>query len=156
MMRFGAPLTEWRQQGQIAFWRFEPHPSNKYPGWHFSADEAGCDSLRDLLQRFTPDAAAHRTWMADPVRIERASHVVGHRRSRTVTYQRIRISCQFDEAAPYSFVEDGDVLNFAVGNSRLSEFLGAVANIQMPQHEFQVSWGRSSNETLWFWWWLNG
>jgi hypothetical protein len=153
--RFCAPLTEWRQQGQIAIWRFEHHSSNKFPGWHFSADEDGCANLRDLLERFVPGGVPHRTWIVDPARTAHASKVVGYRRHRVVCPKRIRISRRFDDSFSYELREESDALDITIGNSHLSEFLGAVANIRLPQHEFQISWGSNLDEMLWFWWWLN-
>ena len=50
-----------KQSGSISLWRYAERDRN-YPGWHFSADYAGSDSLVALLDALVGNLAGeHRT-----------------------------------------------------------------------------------------------
>lgn len=41
-------IARWEQRGVVCLWRYLDNTKN-YPGWHFSADRLGCNSVIELL-----------------------------------------------------------------------------------------------------------
>lgn len=46
----------WKQHGAISLWRYTENERN-YPGWHLSANPAGCESLITLIEALSADGA---------------------------------------------------------------------------------------------------
>jgi hypothetical protein len=42
-------VARWKQKGRVHLWRYK-QPSRNNSGWHLAADEAGCDSVLQLLE----------------------------------------------------------------------------------------------------------
>ena len=58
IMRNG--VNEWVQEGRLYVWRYAD-PKRGWRGWHFTADPAGCRSVRNLLDRMHSGEPCHRT-----------------------------------------------------------------------------------------------
>ena len=59
-------VNEWVQEGRLYAWRYAD-PRQDWGGWHFTADPAGCRSVRNLLNRMHAGEPCHRSLRLESV-----------------------------------------------------------------------------------------
>ena len=134
--------------GSISLWRFTENVRN-YPGWHLSADELGCASLRSLLTslqssggyRTIPTSRPTSTTLSVP------NNKGGAAKWTAATKWRI----EFAKANSWSFSQSADFAVLALGSSGMADLIRGVTAIATGIGDFCVGDG-SQDEVLWFWW----
>lgn len=52
-------VHSWKQAGRAFVWRYPPHKT-KHRGWHFTCENAACDSLTKLIEAMRTEAQPSR------------------------------------------------------------------------------------------------
>ena len=64
MPRMTSPVHSWKQAGRVFVWRYPPHKKKKRRGWHFTCEDAACDSLVELISAMRAEAEPSRRSIA--------------------------------------------------------------------------------------------
>ena len=158
-MEYPTPIAEWRQTGRICLWRFKPM-KRMYSGWHFSADEAGCDSLLELISLLSESTdSAHRTLdVTDPAEVG-ADRVVGRHGLKFVTPAKLRIAYYPQGLTGQSaLAEMDDRLAIALDHDGLNKMRGALEDVRRGIADFSVEFDSHARDPMMrmsFWWWPN-
>ena len=150
----GIERHPWKQQGVVSLWRYTENVGN-FPGWHLSADDAGVQSLLQLLGSLQSDSSAYRTVSISPPS-KRLLQVPNNQRGRAKwvapSKLQIRVSPGSDE---WGFPPELDPAYLTVGSSHLPSLIGALEGIPRGEGDFSIGSDHNSNLRLWVWWWLD-
>ena len=138
----------WKQQGSIYLWRYTENERN-YPGWHLSADPAGCQSLVALFEALAADGpSAFRT--IDLTAPTTAILSVPNNRSGTAKFKspkKWRIGFSKDPSH-WSFSQQLESAEFSYGYVWLSPLCKGVNGIPQGHGDYSIG----GDPRLWFWW----
>ncbi|MCW0386532.1 hypothetical protein NB722_001071 [Xanthomonas sacchari] len=138
----------WTQTGRISLWRYLENERN-YPGWHFNADPAGCQSLLALLDALAADGAGSRTLLITaPSKTELG--VPNNRRGLAawVAPEKLRFTLSTTDDH-WSFPVDAAPAALEVGSAWLAALREGIAGIANGKGDYAI--GKGSHR-LWFWW----
>ena len=141
----------WKQLGTAALWRYTDNTRN-FPGWHFTADAAGCASLVALLDALAADAAPASRTVALVAPTAANLAVPGNRSAGIVAANRLRISYSPDLTS-WQMPEDAEPAQLSIGPNWLSTLRDAIAGIPRGEGDYSVGASGSGNSQLWIWWW---
>jgi hypothetical protein len=140
------PTTRIAHPMNICLWRYKDNARN-YPGYHLSADAAGCLVLRKILSGIrdrveiptqTPDARV----LAVPNNQDGAA--------RTVSAQRWRIETKSTYPSDhFRFGEIGKIFRLECSMDQLQCVIGGIEDIERGCGDYCV--GGDGNHVLWFW-----
>jgi hypothetical protein len=138
----------WKQEGSLSLWRYTENERN-YPGWHLTADLAGCQSLIALFEALAADGpSAFRT--VDLTRPTRATLSVPNNRGGTADFEspeKLRIGFS-ENASHWSFPPQLEPAEFSYGYEWLSPLREGLNGIPLGKGDYSI--GRDL--PLWFWW----
>lgn len=137
--------------GTVSLWRYLDNARN-YPGWHLTADAAGCAALLALLDALGAEGAgAARTLaLTAPGAAQRA--VPNNRAARWEAATTLRLTV--DAAADaWHWEGDGAHVLLRCGRTGLAGVRQGVADIAAGRGDHAC--GRGA-QALWFWWWPRG
>jgi hypothetical protein len=146
-------VNDWVQEGRLYVWRYA-HPGRGFDGWHFTADPAGCRSLRSLLDRMHAGEPCHRT-----LRLERVTDAVlsvpTYGRKADGNFEKLRIEYVpgFDELR---LTPEDTALTMTIGDRRLRRFTAAMAQVEVGVGDFAISPSNEKRSRNWWFWWLPG
>lgn len=138
----------WRQAGSISIWRYTGNVRN-FPGWHVSADKAGCESLLALLAAFAADAVPALRTLAIDAPTPAVLAVPNNRSHSVIAPDRWALSFVSD-AGHWAFAESSPHLEFAFGADWLPALRDAIAEAAHGHGDRSI--GPLRGERLWFWW----
>ena len=138
----------WRQRGTISLWRYLENTRN-YPGWHFTADDAGCASMLALLDAlFLDPAGSTRTLQLTAPSAEVLS-VPNNRRAPVKGPASLKLSHVVDPEV-LRWIQDGDRLVLEIGQQRAPMLRKGVADVAAGNGDYCIA---TAPLPLWFWWW---
>jgi hypothetical protein len=144
-------VSEWVQEGRLYVWRYlDPRPG--WRGWHFTADPAGCRSVRNLLDRMQGGGPSHRTLRLERVTEEILS-VPNYGRNSAGRYVRLRIAYRPECEALQLSAED-DLLVMTVGGRRLRKLSAAFAEVETGGGDFGIHTSDDREAASWMFWWM--
>lgn len=144
-------VSEWVQEGRLYVWRYAD-PSRNWRGWHFTADPAGCRSVRNLLDRMHGGEPSHRT-----LRIEKVTdailNVPNYGRKTAGNFGRLRIAYR-PEREDLQLSAEGDLLIMTVGHRRLRKLAAAFADVETGGGDFGIKTSGDRGADSWMFWWM--
>lgn len=144
-------VNEWHQEGRIFIWRYA-EPNRSWRGWHFTGDQSGCKSLRNLLDRMRGGEHCHRTLDLGPV-TDAILSVPNYGHKTKGKFRKLRI--EFDPDAPDLVLEpDGEKLTMIVGDARLRFLTAALADVEIGRGDFGIRTSDDRKSDPWMFWWM--
>lgn len=142
---------QWKQFGSVSLWYYTENERN-YPGWHLTADAAGCQSLVALLEGLAAAGiAAFRT--VEISAPSKAQLGVANNKSGLAAWQapsKLRIAVS-QSPAEWSFPLDLDPACLTIGSDWLAPLCKGISGIPHGQGDYSIGPG-SGGSRLWFWW----
>jgi hypothetical protein len=140
----------WKQSGNISLWRYTENERN-YPGWHLTADAAGCASLIALLDALAADGvpASRSVEITPPSKPQLG---VPNNKSGSAAWQapgKLRVSFSATPAE-WSFPLDLDSAVITVGSDWLASLREGLSGIPLGRGDYSI--GPEGSSRLWFWW----
>lgn len=153
------PISNWRQQGRICFWRFEVPKHHRFSGWHFTADKSGCDSFLELLglAKISNEVISRTLSLSASVAISQ-SRVVGGNAASLKVYcpEKLRISYRPDGECQCIVTEEDRVLAMTFGLEISEKLAESISRVHAHDGDFTIDCGDAKKgNKLWFWWWLD-
>lgn len=144
-------VSEWKQEGQLFIWRYAK-PRQSWRGWHFTADPAGCRSIRNLLDRMRGGAACHRTLRLSPV-TDAVLSVPNFGSKCDGRFEKLRIEYE-PEGEDLALVSNRESLTMTVGEKRLRFLSSAFADVEVGQGDFGIRPSNDRKIDPWMFWWM--
>ena len=139
-------IKKWKQSGNVYIWRYQDNPKN-YPGWHLSANNAGCMSISELLRAFIDSPPETNRTVQLSVPTEKQFCVPNcNRRPIPETKLRITKSGIPDE---WALKNIEDKLQLDIGTVYLQKLISGIADIQQQKGDYCIG---HTHQELWFWW----
>jgi len=142
----------WKKSGQIMLWRYTEHDRN-FPGWHLTADPAGCTSLKALIDVLTADGVpSSRVFDVSPPK-ERVLAVPNNRPGRAVwvSPSKLRLSLSAD-SSQWQFPDALEPAELTLGADWLPELRKGIEGIGRGIGDYSIGGRRNGSLPLWFWW----
>jgi len=138
----------WKQRGSISLWRYTENERN-FPGWHLSADGAGCDSLAALVDSLAKDGVpvSRSVELTPPTP---ALLAIPNNRRGTAKYVapfKLRVSFVSDPSS-WLFPEHMEPAELSFGHDWLVPLVKGINGIPLGQGDYCIG----SDLPLWFWW----
>ncbi len=143
-----AKSYRWRQRGTMSMWRYLENTRN-YPGWHFSADDAGCASMLALLDVLFLDPAGTTRTLQLTAPSEEVLSVPNNRGASVEGPVSLRVSHAVDPEA-LSWSQEGDRLVLEIGQQRAPMLRKGIADVAAGYGDYSIA---TIPLPLWFWWW---
>jgi len=143
-------VNQWKQAGRVFIWRYPPE--RRRDGWHFTAEDAACDSLIELIEAMRASQNPCRRTVA----LSQPSSVIwgvpNFREPRKETLGPLVVS--YDPKFPDLLVrEEADKLLLCVGNERASDLLMGLKDIRRGEGDYALSPNKNGEaHALWLWW----
>lgn len=142
--------NSWKQSGRISLWRYTENERN-FPGWHLSADAAGCQSLLALLEALAADRAGFRT-VAITVPTKPQLCVPNNKGGQAAWLAPNKLRVTFSPAPEeWCFPSTLDPAAITVGSAWVGRLQEGITGILKGQGDYSIGGDRGSLP-LWFWW----
>lgn len=142
----------WKQSGNASLWYYTENERN-YPGWHLTADAAGCDSLVALLDVLAADGnGAFRIVEIRPP--SNAQLKVPNNKSGLAAWQapsKLRIAFS-DDPAEWSFPLGLEPASLTLGSDWLTPLRDGISGIPRGRGDYSIGRIGKGSAKLWFWW----
>lgn len=142
----------WKQSGNVSLWYYTGNERN-YPGWHLTADAAGCDSLIALIDAL----AAYGCAAARSVEIRPPSSAqlkVPNNKSGLAAWQapsKLRIAFSEDPEL-WSFPLVLEPAALILGSDWLAPLRDGISGIARGRGDYSIGVAGNGSWRLWFWW----
>lgn len=140
----------WKQAGSVALWRYTENQRN-YPGWHLSADDAGCISLIALLDAFSADGVACSRTISIARPTPEILDVPNNRSAAYVAPAKLLLSFS-DTPSQWSFPDSLDPAELTIGADWLPKLRQAIAGIPRGEGDYSTGLSKGGSLRLTFWW----
>jgi hypothetical protein len=147
-------LHSWKQKGAISLWRYTEFPST-FGGWHLSGNDAGIESLIELLRGLQSAPGSHRTLTITPPStrlLQVPNFQQGRAKWVAPSKLQLRVSA---EAGNWEFPEDLEPAHFTVGTSYLPALIRGLEGIPNCEGDYAIGSKARGKLRLCFWWWLD-
>ncbi len=143
---------QWKQAGSVSLWHYTQNERN-YPGWHLTADAAGCASLVALFDALAADGIpADRSVAIKPPSMAQLG--VPNNKSGLAAWRapsKLRISFSATPA-DWSFPLDLDPAVFTIGSDWVAPLRKGISGIPHGHGDYSIGHAGKGNSMLWFWW----
>ena len=140
----------WKQAGRVSLWHYTENDRN-YPGWHLTADAAGCASLVALLDALVADGIpASRSVAITPP--SKAQLGVPNNQSGSAAWRapgKLRVSFS-GSRADWLLMLDQEQAVITFGSDWLAPLREGISGIPLGRGDYSI--GAKGNLRLWFWW----
>jgi hypothetical protein len=143
------PSHAWKQRGRVSIWRYVESTHN-FPGWHFTADEEGAESLALLVSAFEAEApgASRAISVIPPSTAELG--VPNNRRSGVVVPEKVRLLFH-QEGERWHLAQVGPTLEFNIGDGWMPPLRKGIEGVTKGIGDYCIG-ARPEDQKLWFWW----
>ncbi|RAP57337.1 hypothetical protein [Oleiagrimonas sp. MCCC 1A03011] len=142
----------WKQSGNVSLWYYTENERN-YPGWHLTADAAGCESLVALLDALAADGTpASRAVKITPP--SKAQLGVPNNKSGLAAWRapsKLRLAFS-GNPADWSFPPDLDPALLTIGADWLTPLHEGISGIPHGRGDYSIGPTGKGSFRLWFWW----
>ncbi|MFC5595824.1 hypothetical protein [Lysobacter niastensis] len=147
-------LHSWKQKGVISLWRYTENPK-AFGGWHLSANDAGIESLLELLRVLQSAPGSHRTiTITQPS--TRLLQVPNFQQGRAKWVAPSKLQLQVSpDALAWDFPEGLEPAQFTVGTSYLPALIHGLEGIPRGEGDYAIGSSVRGKLRLCFWWWLD-
>lgn len=143
-------LVTWKQRGSIALWQYTENRGN-YPGWHLSADDAGCASLIALVDLFRSGGVAASQLVTVVAPTPEVLAVPNNRAAGFVAPTELRLSYA-ETLSEWYFPSSMDPASLTVGDKFARQLREGVCGIPCGHGDYSIGTNRRGNLSLTFWW----
>jgi len=143
-------LESWRQKGSLALWQYTENRGN-YPGWHLSADDAGCVSLVVLLDLFRSGGVAASRLVAVVPPTPDVLAVPNNRAAGFVAPKELLLSYS-ETPSEWHFPSSLEPATLTVGDAFARQLRDGIAGIPSGKGDYSIGTDRRGNLRLTFWW----
>jgi len=143
----------WKQSGNISLWYYTENERN-YPGWHLTADAAGCASLVALLDALAATDGALESRAVEITPPSKAQLCVPNNKSGLAAWKaprKLRVSFSLTPA-DWSFPLDLDPAVITIGSDWLAPLQEGILGIPLGRGDYSIGPARGDCSKLWFWW----
>ena len=138
----------WKQRGAISLWRYTENERN-YPGWHLSANSAGCESLIALIEVLSADGAGAtrsvKLMPPTPAILGVPNNKHGTAKFKAPEKLRISFSGVSDH---WLFPQQLEPAELSFGHDWIARLRNGLAGIPNGIGDFSIG----GEFPLWFWW----
>ena len=142
----------WKQSGNVSLWYYTENERN-YPGWHLTADAAGCESLVGLLDALAADGIpASRVVEITPP--SKAQLGIPNNQSGLAAWRapsKLRIAFS-SNPAEWSVPRDLDPTALTIGSDWLAPLREGISGIPHGRGDYSIGPAGKLSPRLWFWW----
>jgi hypothetical protein len=143
-------FDRWKFTGKVYLWHYSQNARN-FPGWHLTADAAGCQSLIELFKLLgtTSSPATRRISVTPPTR-----EILSVPNSGILPWtapDRLVLTFHSDPRA-WQITEANQVAEFVFGHSWLSQLQAGISGIGQGQGDYSIGNPNVPSQRLWFWW----
>ena len=142
----------WKQTGNVSLWYYTENEHN-YPGWHLTADAAGCESLIALLDALAADGIpAFRAVEIKPP--SKAQLGVPNNKGGLAAWRspsKLRVTFSSDPTE-WSFPPDLEPAVLTIGSDWLAPLREGVSGIPHGCGDYSIGSAGNGSSRLWFWW----
>jgi len=146
-------IEKLRQTGNIALWRYSINTKN-YPGWHFTADEAGRAFLYELFELMAnSEWPSHKMLdTTSPNKLIKVPNLYTKNNTwQESRYMLLRYNLSENDCLWSIKLEKQNVV-IEFGESKLKEFQKSLMRMEKNENDFvMVDTENSVQHTLWFW-----
>jgi hypothetical protein len=143
------PSHAWRQQGNIAIWRYTENTRN-YPGWHLTVDAPGAQSASVLVASLHADSPGSSRTVAVRAPSAAELRVPNNRTAGIVAPEKLRLTSHPD-SGHWHFEEVSGTLAFSFGAAWVEPLRAAIGGIAHGEGDFSIG-PPAREQRLWFWW----
>ncbi len=140
----------WKQAGSVALWRYKENQRN-FPGWHLTADAAGCASLLTLLDALVADGGNRSRTVAVQAPTPAILSVPNNRSSACRSPSKLRLSLSANPSE-WSFPDLLEPATLTLGAEWVPELQRGIADIARGEGDYSIGSPSGENLQLWFWW----
>ena len=137
--------------GRVSLWRYRER-SLEYPGFHLSADRAGCDQLLTLLRSLrTARSPQIGNIVLDPATAAMLAVVPNHRGDAIISYRSWDLVA--DPRFPperLTFGVTGERVRTELSSVQVESLAAGVEDIRQRRGAYAI--GDDDEQQLWFWW----
>jgi hypothetical protein len=142
----------WKQSGHVSLWYYTENERN-YPGWHLTADPAGCNSLIALLDVLATDGipASRAVEITPP---SKAQLVVPNNKSGLAAQRapsKLRVAFS-SNPQDWSFPQELDPAVLTIGADWLAPLREGISGIPLGRGDYSIGPTGKGSSRLWFWW----
>ena len=141
----------WKQSGSVSLWYYTENERN-YPGWHLTADAAGCESLIALIDLFATGTPASRAVDITPP--SEAQLGVPNNKSGLAAWRapsKLRVAFS-NNPADWSFPPELDPAVLTIGSDWLAPLREGISGIPHGRGDYSIGPSGKGGSRLWFWW----
>lgn len=137
-------VASWLQLGRLFLWRYRRAP-RMYDGWHFTADESGCQSLSGLIDLLlASDQPALRTLtLDDPSKVDAHRLFLDHETPRLEVATKLRLRSVPDQPAFETTQFADATFDMTFGRESLERFAGSLREIVADRWDFSETYGET-------------
>jgi len=144
------PLHSWKLQGVVRLWRYTEF-KHKFGGWHLTADNAGVDSLLELLSLLANAPGEHRTVALSPP-TPAVLRVPNYSQGRAEWSAPAKWQISASLAPDTWLFPATDPAELTFGAAYLAQLTAALQGIPRGDGDFCIGSAEQGNLPLWFWW----
>ena len=145
---------QWKQEGRLYFWRFEPQKSG-LTGWHFAADAEANRSLQELLALLTETEYASKRTLRLSEPPERVARIPFSPRPgrKIISPKALRLVFEPDaDLDHWQVMIDRDHVEFRLGRKSIGKIADAAKRSAAGDFDFAIGpRNRDPPENIWFW-----
>lgn len=145
-------LHAWRQTGTVSLWRYQGNQRN-YPGWHLSADMAGCASLLVLLDALEEAGAGATRTVQLLAPMANVLRVPNNRGAELDAPSAVSLAMA-EAPDTWQWDLDGGRMRVQLGAACLQKLRKGIMDIAAGEGDYSI--GGADMDRLWFWWWPQG
>ena len=142
-------------KGKIYAWKYLENSRN-YPGWNFTVDKNGCESLLELLDLMKLCEWSSKKEIYTSIPTEKQIKVPNNQRGlakwKSVS-KLILSSKKGDEKNHWKVIENGNEIEIQFGEDKLIEFEKAIIGIPKGEGDFAISNNAYDDENIFYIWW---
>jgi hypothetical protein len=142
--------NSWKQSGSVSLWRYTENLRN-FPGWHLTADAAGCASLLALLDALAFDGVAASRTLGITAPTASVLAVPNNRSSGWVAPSKFRLAFS-PRSNQWGFPDALEPASLSIGADWLPTLRQAIAGIPQGQGDYSIGQPGNGSLPLWIWW----
>ena len=147
-------VDRWKQEGRLYLWCYLENTRN-FPGWHLTADDDGCHSLADLIERMLSARWSSQKSLVITLPAKDVLGVPNNRngQARWKAPALLMLKYPKDKVRDgYSSLHvNGKTIVLSAGRQKLELLKDCVLKITKGEGDYAIEIGDAN---LWFWWML--
>ena len=143
-------VHSWKQDGRAFIWRYPPH-KKKFWGWHFTCDDAACDSLAELIEAMRTEAEPTRRTIS----LSPATPDIWRVPNFGEPLRESHLTMVLEYDANYGDLllsEQGERLRLHFGEAAANSLVKAIRDLKAGGGDYAVTSNDDDAPPIWIWW----